>query len=59
MMTFEKVEYNPIMTNEINGKFDIKDWRDPFVWKDNGCWYMVLWGYFEFIVLIKASPMCL
>lgn len=57
MATFEKVPSNPVMTGENNGELDIKEWRDPFVWKENGHWFMVLGGEHEGIgcVLIYGS----
>ncbi|KOF56558.1 MULTISPECIES: glycoside hydrolase family 32 protein [Clostridium] len=44
MLTWRKSEENPIMTSKINGDIEIKHWRDPFVWNENGKWFMVLGG---------------
>lgn len=44
MITWEKSEFNPILKLDIHGELDIKEWRDPFVWKENEVWYMVVGG---------------
>lgn len=44
MLTWEKYENNPVLTLRLHGKTDIKEWRDPFVWKENDYWFMVLGG---------------
>ncbi|MCD2347568.1 glycoside hydrolase family 32 protein [Clostridium guangxiense] len=47
MLTWEKYKFNPIMKPGIHGKMNIEEWRDPFVWKENEVWYMVLGGSCE------------
>lgn len=47
MLTWEKYRANPIMKSSIHGKMDIEEWRDPFVWKENEVWYMVLGGSYK------------
>jgi beta-fructofuranosidase len=42
MITWEKVEQNPILTLKDHGDLQVLDWRDPFVWKEDDAWYMVL-----------------
>lgn len=44
MLTWKKSEENPIMTSKIHGDIEIKHWRDPFIWNENGEWFMVLGG---------------
>ena len=44
MITWEKYKSNPVMKLSIHGTSDIKEWRDPFVWKENDIWYMVVGG---------------
>ena len=44
MVTWEKYQGNPVMTNAIHGDMMVLEWRDPFVWQENGVWYMVLGG---------------
>jgi len=44
MITWEKYKSNPVMKSSIHGTMDIKEWRDPFIWKENEVWYMVLGG---------------
>lgn len=47
MIKWSKVEQNPIMTDSLHGKAEIRDWRDPYVWKQNDVWYAVLGGHFK------------
>lgn len=42
MIHWTKYEKNPIMTAEIHDGLKVLDWRDPFVWKEDDAWYMVL-----------------
>lgn len=46
MVTWKKVPENPIMTKDlfINAGIEIEDWRDPYVWHEEGEWYAVLGG---------------
>ncbi|GFP75845.1 glycoside hydrolase family 32 protein [Clostridium fungisolvens] len=44
MFSWEKPNFNPIITADIHGDILIKDWRDPFIWKKDNLWYMVLGG---------------
>jgi len=44
MVTWEKHKNNPRLTLDLHENLDIKEWRDPFVWKDGVNWYMVLGG---------------
>lgn len=44
MITWEKYKSNPVLKLSIHKEMDIKEWRDPFVWKENEVWYMVLGG---------------
>lgn len=44
MISWEKHPANPVMKVELHGELDIKEWRDPFIWKENGEWFMVLGG---------------
>jgi beta-fructofuranosidase len=45
MITWEKHLKNPIMTLELHKSLDVRDWRDPYVWKEADTWYMVLGGH--------------
>ncbi|MBW9154171.1 glycoside hydrolase family 32 protein [Clostridium estertheticum] len=47
MLTWEKCDSNPVLKLNIHGEMDIKEWRDPFVWKENEVWYMVLGGGYK------------
>lgn len=42
MTVWEKYSGNPLMTKEMHGDLDVLEWRDPFVWKEDDGWYMVL-----------------
>ncbi|WP_026881749.1 glycoside hydrolase family 32 protein [Clostridium akagii] len=44
MITWEKYDSNPVLKLKLHGKMNIKEWRDPFIWKENEVWYMVLGG---------------
>lgn len=44
MLTWEKYNDNPLIDVDIHGDMDIKEWRDPFVWKEDNTWYMVIAG---------------
>jgi beta-fructofuranosidase len=47
MLTFEKHPANPVMTGDLHSPAGIvvKDWRDPFAWRDGNTWYAVLGGH--------------
>ncbi|MHA1729618.1 MAG: glycoside hydrolase family 32 protein, partial [Promethearchaeota archaeon] len=47
MLTWKKNSNNPIMTDKLHGDFEIKDWRDPYIWFENNKWYAVLGGHFK------------
>jgi beta-fructofuranosidase len=49
----------PVLTSDIH-KERIMEWRDPFVWKENGSWYMVLGGSrngYGVILLYKSADL--
>ena len=58
MYTWKKYEGNPVMTKEIHGDLEVLEWRDPFVWKEEDGWYMVLGGEVDGrgSVLLYHSP---
>lgn len=60
MITWQKSPNNPIMTLDLHEQLDIREWRDPYVWKENNYWYMVLGGHIHKsrtgIVLLYKSP---
>ena len=45
MLTWDKHPANPVMTEALHGDMKVLDWRDPFAWKENGDWYVVLGGH--------------
>lgn len=47
MYTWKKYEGNPILTKEIHGDLPVLEWRDPFVWREDDGWYMVLGAEIE------------
>lgn len=42
MVTWKKYEKNPILTADVHGDLKVLEWRDPFVYKEEDGWYMVL-----------------
>jgi beta-fructofuranosidase len=42
---FRKHPANPLLTLKDHGSLKIDDWRDPFVFKEGGQWYMVTGGH--------------
>ena len=45
MTTWDKYINNPILTLEESSQFEIHDWRDPFIWKENDEWFMIIGGH--------------
>lgn len=39
-----RIKENPILQLSIHGELQVLDWRDPFVWKGENLWYMILGG---------------
>jgi beta-fructofuranosidase len=35
---------NPILSQEIHKRHKVINWRDPYVWEQDGSWYMVIAG---------------
>jgi beta-fructofuranosidase len=44
LVTWRKHPANPVLTKAAHGDLHITQWRDPFVFEDEGYWYMVLGG---------------
>jgi beta-fructofuranosidase len=57
MLTWQKHPGNPILDIKCHGDMEIKEWRDPFIWKENNTWFMVLAGTHgkEGCILIYSS----
>lgn len=47
MRTWRKHPANPVMTLKLHGDLKVKDWRDPFAWKEGDDWFAVLGGHRE------------
>ena len=45
MLTWDKFLNNPVLKLEQKSQFEFHDWRDPFIWKENEKWYMILGGH--------------
>jgi beta-fructofuranosidase len=45
MITWKKSTNNPIITLDIHGDLDIREWRDPYIWREDKYWYMTLGGH--------------
>ncbi len=58
LITWKKWTGNPVMTSDIHGDTEISEWRDPFVWKEQNTWYMLLGGSHQGAgcALIYRSP---
>jgi len=44
-IVWKKWTKNPILTLKDHGNVKIDEWRDPFVFRENGRWYMVVGGH--------------
>jgi beta-fructofuranosidase len=44
MLTWTKHVGNPIIDLKIHRDLEVKEWRDPFVWRDREAWFMVIGG---------------
>ena len=44
MLTWQKYALNPVLTVELHGDTEIREWRDPFLWREGNDWYMVIGG---------------
>jgi beta-fructofuranosidase len=47
LVTWKKHPANPLLADSLHGDAKIVDWRDPFVFKEEGKWYMVCGGHRE------------
>ena len=47
MLTWDKYQGNPVLTLEAHRDSDITEWRDPFVWKEENTWFMILGGSYK------------
>ncbi|MCM3628911.1 glycoside hydrolase family 32 protein [Paenibacillus glycanilyticus] len=47
LRTWHKPGINPVLTLDLHGELQIKDWRDPYVWKSEDGWHMLLGGIQE------------
>jgi beta-fructofuranosidase len=47
MRTWDKSPANPVLTGALHKGLVIKDWRDPFIWKTQDGYYLVLGGHRE------------
>ncbi len=54
-----KCEDNPVMDDSLHGDLKVRQWRDPYIWKQDGTWYCVLGGHFRWkhkgVVLLYRS----
>ncbi|MFW9950048.1 MAG: glycoside hydrolase family 32 protein, partial [Candidatus Thorarchaeota archaeon] len=47
MINWKKYVKNPVMAQSLINEFEIIDWRDPFIWKEDEYWYLILGGHLE------------
>jgi beta-fructofuranosidase len=45
LLQWKKHAANPLLTEKAHGDLKVPDWRDPFVFKEEGKWYMVCGGH--------------
>jgi beta-fructofuranosidase len=45
LVNWKKHPANPLLTEKMHGEVKVPDWRDPFVFKEAGKWYMVCGGH--------------
>jgi beta-fructofuranosidase len=46
LVTWEKYPPNPILSEAIHEEQIPQQWRDPYIWKENDNWFMVLCGQY-------------
>lgn len=62
MISWQKYEKNPIMTLKLHASknLDIREWRDPYIWKENDMYYAILAGNIykphQPVILLYSSP---
>jgi beta-fructofuranosidase len=47
LQTWRKPDFNPVLTLDVHGDLRITEWRDPYVWKEQDEWKMLLGGIYE------------
>jgi beta-fructofuranosidase len=47
LVTWQKHAANPILSETIHGDQIPEHWRDPYIWRDDRKWWMVLCGQFK------------
>ncbi len=48
LLTWEKFAGNPILdSNTHHPGNELRNWRDPYMWRENDIWYMVIAGQFK------------
>ncbi len=62
MITWERYEHNPVMDSNLHEPLDIREWRDPYLWKGKNQWYALLAGYIykprqAVLLLYKSSDL--
>ncbi|TFF95788.1 MAG: hypothetical protein EU544_02015 [Promethearchaeota archaeon] len=59
LLKWKKSEYNPIMEDSLHGDESIRQWRDPYIWKEQGVWYCLLSGHYRWrhrgVILLYRS----
>lgn len=47
LRNWHKPDMNPVLTLDLHGELQIRDWRDPYVWRSEDGWRMILGGIRE------------
>jgi beta-fructofuranosidase len=62
MITWKRYGHNPVMDSNVHAPLDIREWRDPYLWKEKKQWYALLAGYIykphqAVLLLYKSSDL--
>jgi beta-fructofuranosidase len=62
MITWKRYKHNPVMDSNLHEPLDIREWRDPYLWKEKEQWYALLAGYIyrprqAVLLLYKSSDL--
>ena len=61
MITWKRFPKDPVITADIHGDEQIQEWRDPFVWRENDEWNLLLGGShngYGCILLYRSDNLC-
>ncbi|NHI92628.1 MAG: hypothetical protein EAX96_09000 [Candidatus Lokiarchaeota archaeon] len=60
LTTWKKYKDNPVMTDKLHYKIEVRNWRDPYIWFENNTWYSILGGQIKGkkhgVIFLYKSP---